>query len=888
MNIAERVRQGDSAARLVVRCLGRFRLEDQHGNQLQLRTRKARALLAALALGSKAMARDRLADLLWSDRGEAQARSSLRQTIFELQHFESAGAPILAAGRDDLAVRQDQLVTDTQLIRCAAVEGDWPRLLSLLGECEQGLLNDLDGLDPEFDDWLRQQRAQEPARTLAAAISAAERCLAEVGPRAALDIVTEILRLDPVNEEATRLGLRVDHELGDSRALHRRFEQLRTRLREEMGAEPSAGTVALFRQLANGGSTSGPSLPISTEGAAERPPSGRHARYRLLIPAILLIVAALVTVAFLLRDRGAPAATSLPIVAVLPFQQQPPDRSFLAEGLWEQTRAALTRNAAVRVLGRATTEAMARRALPPAEYLKRLGVTHLLEGHVRRSGDNLLVSVSLTRTEDGLTVWHDMFRGRMGEPFALQDRIANGIEGKLRARLAPDGGRRAEQITTTPEVYALYSEARQLISSRDRANFRRAEALLRDAVRADPNYAPAWSLLGGAIHFNGRIAIVDEKARAEGLAAVRRALSMAPNFAQAHATLALIQGESTPESERRLRRAVALDPSYSEAWNWLGNSLMAKARYREARQAYERALEIDPLLHPAVSNLSALLTEMQDWDAADRLTRRTTTAGGSPELIIGLKADQFFARGDLSASLELLRQHGLTSDGRAKRLLWLNWFETLTATGYLDELHGLTGCPDWYAPMLAGKALPPRSFEGKPVTPEEFWTSQFFSTPATRTMIRMGREPEVIRLYRAGFRNADDFVSRTDQRDMLPELAANLSVALQAEGFKEEAFYLLGAASQRLEQVLKQSPSRAAIGRLAVIRAAQGDTEESLRLLKSALDKGVFPDGRNMALDLAQEPAFRSLRGDPRFETARKRILDHIAKERAELGPLKA
>ena len=157
MNVAEGVRKTDSATRLVVRCLGRFRLEDQSGNQLHLRTRKARALLAALALNGRSMSRDTLADLLWSDRGEAQARASLRQTIFELQHFGGEDAPILIIGRDDLAIRRTAVTTDIELIRDASSEGDWVRLLALLGEAEPGLLTDLEGLDVEFDDWLRQE-----------------------------------------------------------------------------------------------------------------------------------------------------------------------------------------------------------------------------------------------------------------------------------------------------------------------------------------------------------------------------------------------------------------------------------------------------------------------------------------------------------------------------------------------------------------------------------------------------------------------------------------------------------------------------------------------------------------------------------------------------------
>lgn len=885
MNVAERVKKGDSATRLVVRCLGRFRLDDQSGNQLQLRTRKARALLAALAVGGRPMSRDVLADLLWSDRGEAQARASLRQTIFELQHF-GGDEPVLVAGRDDVSLRKDSVVTDIDLIRGAAADNDWPRLLALLGDSEPGLLTDLDGLDPEFDDWLRLGRALEPARTLATTIDSIERCLAEGGPRAALDLVSEILRLDPVNEQATRLAMRIDHELGDSGALHRHFAVLRDHLHDEFDADPSPETAALFAALSNGHAG-----PVKVTAAREEPvrSSAGPARWRMAIaPLIALLAVAGLIGALVLRDRAQPVTAGRTVVAVLPFDEQPRGDGYIAEGLWEQTRAALTRNSAIRVLGRTTTEVMAQQKLSPAQYLKRLGVTHLLEGSVRHNGPDLLVSVSLTRTSDGLTVWEDMFRGRMGKPFALQDAIAEGIEGKLRARLAPGGGRRADQIATTPEVYALYSEARALISTRERANFRRAEALLRQAVKADPNYAPALSLLGAAIYFNGRIAIVDAKARAEGMAVTRRALSMAPNFAPAYATLALIEGEASPQAEAQLRRAVALDPSYSEAWHWLGNALLYRSRYREAQQAYERALEIDPLFQPTIFNLQSIAGDRGDEAAMDRLLARVRRAGANAELITGLRADRAFVRGDYSGTLDLLRKNGLDGYGHPRGLLWTRWFETLTAIGYYDVLHRVTGCPEWYAPLVRGEALPPRTFEGKPITPEEFWTSLFFSTPATRAMIELGHSRDVVSLYRAGFRDADDFVSRTESRNMLPELSVNVAVALEMQGSDEEASYLLTQASQRVEQSLKLMPNnRLAYGRLAIIRAAQRDRPEALSQLEAALRAGWHPDGRNVALDLAKEPAFRELRGDPRFEAARKRILQHIAKERAELGPLK-
>jgi hypothetical protein len=154
-------------------------------------------------------------------------------------------------------------------------------------------------------------------------------------------------------------------------------------------------------------------------------------------------------------------------------------------------------------------------------------------------------------------------------------------------------------------------------------------------------------------------------------------------------------------------------------------------------------------------------------------------------------------------------------------------------------------------------------------------------------MVRLGHSHDLVALYRAGFRDADDFISRTSRYGMLGELAPNLAIALRETGSQSEASYLLSATSMRLEEVLKRTTRRETIGYLALIRAAQGDSGRALPLLDLAMRRGWFPDGRAVALDLAEEPAFKSLRGDPRFEVLRKRMLEHIARERAELGPLK-
>ncbi|HEU5286464.1 MAG TPA: hypothetical protein VFU20_08175, partial [Sphingomicrobium sp.] len=95
-------RRAAADSRLRLRCLGRFQLDDSGGAEITPRTRKARALLAFLALSRRPASRDQLADLLWSGRGAEQAKSSLRQAIFELRHLGDEQASLISLGRDEV------------------------------------------------------------------------------------------------------------------------------------------------------------------------------------------------------------------------------------------------------------------------------------------------------------------------------------------------------------------------------------------------------------------------------------------------------------------------------------------------------------------------------------------------------------------------------------------------------------------------------------------------------------------------------------------------------------------------------------------------------------------------------------------------------------------
>ena len=886
MNVPDRVRFASERQRCVLHCLGRFKLQGASANAVPIRSRKARALLAVLAVAGP-MSRDALADLLWSDRGAAQARGSLRQAVFEVQHL-GGDADLLHVGRDDLAIRNDQLVTDIELIRDAAVAGDGVLLSAFLRDAGSGYLTDLDGIDGELDAWLRVQRAREPASTLSLATDIADNMIECGEHRTAMCLVEELLRLEPTDERAARAAMRIDHALGESAGVRRHYAALCAHLRDDYDVSPSRETVELYQQLT--------SNVVAEPAYAERPDDGMAPapvilqpnaalRWPVAVGMVALLALAIAGFFLLLRPNPLSPPDSPVLVAVLQFEQQGKQDDFLAEGLWDDTRSALSRGGAVRVLGRATTAAAVGRKLLPDQFRRRFGVAYLLDGTVRQSGDRVRVAVSLTRTADGVGVWEDTFEARVGDPFAVQSAIANGIEGKLRGRLAPGGGHRPDQIATSPQVYALYSRARPLLRNRDRIGILRARALLRRAVALDPNFAPAWSSLAAAIYLcRGGLAGGAEQSRAARQAAVR-ALTLAPNLAEAQATLALIDGDNAAESESGMRRAVTLDPSYAEAWNWLGNSLASQARYSEAEQAYARAVALDPLWFIPAANMISVAHSAGDRRAVPRLLSTLARAGADNQLLLSLRAQERIVEADYSGAVRLLQQADWprTTPSQYSAPLWM---DVLVRLGEADAAVRRLGGAQWYGPLIRGERLPPRMAEGKKIAPADIWQDIELSEIASRAMVSLGHGGELVRTYRAAFQNADEFINRIGHGDQMVYLAPILAAALRQQGSASEADYLLAAAALTAENGARNAPRSAeSAARLAYVRAAQGRNEDGLRQLDAAVSRGWLPDGRLQALDFAREPAFAALRSDPRLIMLRKRVLDHIARERAELGP---
>ena len=216
-------------AHLDVRLLGRFEARLDSGQKISLSTRKVEALLAYLALApGKARSRDQLAGLLWSDRAETQAKSSLRQALTSLRRgLPENGSPVLATEGESVALKAGAVAVDVLEFETLAANGSNGNLARAERLYRGPLLDGLNVRDPSFNEWL----AQERARLHELAVNAVDRLLAgllRAGDHdAAIATAQRLLVLDPLRESTYRTLMRLFAEQDQRGLAARQFERCR-------------------------------------------------------------------------------------------------------------------------------------------------------------------------------------------------------------------------------------------------------------------------------------------------------------------------------------------------------------------------------------------------------------------------------------------------------------------------------------------------------------------------------------------------------------------------------------------------------------------------------------------------------------------------------------
>jgi adenylate cyclase len=300
------------------------------------------------------------------------------------------------------------------------------------------------------------------------------------------------------------------------------------------------------------------------------------------------------------EQKGAASAKAAPAsqfsICVLPFVNMSgdPEQEYFSDGITEDIITDLSKVSALLVIARNTAFTFKGKVMDVKEVARALGVSHVMEGSVRKAGDRVRITAQLIDAESGGHVWADRYDRDLTDIFAIQDEISKAIVAALRVKLLPDEKKAIESRgTESVEAYNLYLMARQQWISGNFGDPRRDEAIVRicrQATALDPDYAEAWALMALAqaeLRFvHGR----DENARP----AAERALELNPSLPEAHCIKARYLEEEgrADEAEKQIRTALKLNPDSWEVNREAARMLFRHDHVRDAIPFFEKAVAL--------------------------------------------------------------------------------------------------------------------------------------------------------------------------------------------------------------------------------------------------------------------------------------------------------
>ena len=266
-----------------------------------------------------------------------------------------------------------------------------------------------------------------------------------------------------------------------------------------------------------------------------------------------------------------------PSIAVLPFANLSgdPEQDYFVDGMVEEIITALSRIRWLFVIARNSSFTYKGQAIDVKRVGRELGVRYVLEGSVRRGGNRVRIAAQLIETETGAHLWADRFDGSLEDVFDLEDKVATSVAGVIEPALqAAETARSARRPTSDLCAYDLYLRAFAMFFTSQR-HMRDALALLEEAIRRDPQYAPALGFAAHTCHLVASDASAPDREaiRDKGIEFGRRAVELGGDdprvLADAAMTLAAF-GEDIDAMIILVDRALALNPSYARGWHISG------------------------------------------------------------------------------------------------------------------------------------------------------------------------------------------------------------------------------------------------------------------------------------------------------------------------------
>ena len=610
--------------------LGGFEACFANRSNVNFPTKKAKALLAYLALQpGQYHPRDKLAALLWGNASDNQARNNLRQTLALLRKaIAHSASPCVISDGDTLYLDPAKIEVDVINFEQLCDQAD-PAALERAAELYHGVLLEGFVLDEEtFEEWMMSERQRLHERLMQALGKLLKHHLDTGEPEHGIQTAGRMLALDPLQENVHRALIRFYLQLGRRRSALQQYQICCEVLQKELGITPEAETEQLYQQMlsepnnasapaVNGKGQEPPSAlstPLKAEPAQVARAFSAYKRFLMISAVLLVLLAATTALRWPSKLGFTLELPDDPSIAVLPFANIGDDeqQAYFADGIAEDVITDLSKISGLLVIARHSSFTYQDRSMGALQAARELGVRYVLEGSVRRAGDQIRINVQLIDAEAGRYLWSERFDGILADIFGFQDRITRSIVNALAVQLSPMeeaqlnvGGTTNAAAYDTFLLGIRHLNAVDVWHSEENLAARRA---FEKAIMLDPNYARAYAGLGYTHWFDFRNFNLNVRDATRAYQFAKQSLSLGDNSLarRLFANLYLIGLGSDevsfrlPKQERldlavaEARKAVALEPNNADSLAELAMFLNYAGAAQEAVDLMIRARRLNP------------------------------------------------------------------------------------------------------------------------------------------------------------------------------------------------------------------------------------------------------------------------------------------------------
>jgi len=349
-------------------------------------------------------------------------------------------------------------------------------------------------------------------------------------------------------------------------------------------------------------------------------------------------------------------------VAVLPFLNlsPEPDQGYFCDGITEDVIYTLSRSPELNVIGRASTFAFKSTNRDLKEIGVRLHAGTLLEGSVRKSGNQLRISAAMLDSESGHVHWADSFDVTLGDVFAIQEEISRAIASALRVRVPAGARKRLARGAPDIEAYLLYLKGRQTWNEMNVSAYRASIGHFERAISLYPEYASPYAGLADAYCYlalwsgmRPRDAL--PKAQDAALKAIQLDEDLAHAYTAAAAARLFYEWDFSG-ALAMAKNSTVREPCYGFGWHVYGSCLLAGGKSEEALVCFQRAVELDPLSLRANRSLGWVLYLQRRYEDSERYLMAAVTLAPDSAETRCLLAHLFVQQGCIPDALDQARQ----------------------------------------------------------------------------------------------------------------------------------------------------------------------------------------------------------------------------------------